>query len=204
MNGFQRNAGTAGVAAGVLLIVIFGLFFTLGLQPAEFGDPAKALSVTRDKGTQVAGIAIVGSITSALGIILAAGLAARLREAAPTRAAAQFYYAVIGLTALALDGTIRWLGVTVLARMVDQAAAGAAYVSLNAVGVGIAGFGNAFTGVSLILVGWAITSTRTLSPILGWVGIVAGVVTAASGVVPPGPSFPALLRPDDCLAALGR
>ncbi|MGH7753317.1 MAG: DUF4386 family protein, partial [Gemmatimonadales bacterium] len=189
MDRFQRNAGTAGLAAGVLLIVLMGLFFTLGLRPEEFGDPTKALQITRDKGTQVAGIAVVGGITTALGILLAAGLAARLRDLAPTRAAAQFYYAVVGLSALALDGTIRWIGATVLATMSDQAAAGPAYVALNAVGAGISGFGNAFTGASLIVVGWAILSTRALPTVLGWVGVLAGVVTAATAVVPPGPLF---------------
>ncbi len=189
MDHFQRNAGTAGLAAGVLLIVLMGLIFTLGLRPEEFGDPAKALALSRDKGTQVAAIAIVGAATSALGILLAAGLAARLRDRAPTRATAQLYYAVIGLTALTLDANIRWLGGAVLTGMSDQTVAASAYVALNAVGMGIAGLGNGFTGASLLLVGWAILSTRALPTVLGWVGVLAGVVTAATTVLPPGPLF---------------
>jgi hypothetical protein len=187
MNGFQRNAGTAGLAAGVLLIILFGLFFSLGREAmAVFSDPAKALPLIKEKSGVLGAIGILGPLTSALGILLAAGLAARLRDRAPTRATAQLYFAVIGLSALALDGVIRWMGGTQLAsRTADQVAAGHAYIALNAVGIGIAGFGSLFVGVSLILVGWAITATRALSGTLGWVGMAAGVVTAAGGLVPP-------------------
>lgn len=186
MDRLQRNGGTAGLVGGVLLIILFGLFFALGLDPAAFSDPTKALPLVREKGGILAAIGILGPITSALGILLAAGLAARLRDGAPTRAAAQLYFAIIGLAAFALDGMIRWMGGIQLAnRTADAVAASHAYVALNAIALGVVGLGNLFVGASLVVVGWAITSTRALSTALGWVGIVAGVITAASGLVPP-------------------
>lgn len=187
MDRLQRNGGTAGLVAGMLLGLLVLLVFSLGLDFDEFGDPAKVLPVIGQKPGVVAAIGVIGAVASALGILLAAGLAARLRDAAPTRATAQLYFAVIGLSALALDGVIRWLGGSQLAAAAaaDQVAASHAYVGLNAIAIGIAGFGNAFTGASLVIVGWAITATRVLSSALGWVGIVAGVVTLLSVFVPP-------------------
>ncbi len=187
MDRLQRNGGTAGLVGGVLLIILLGLFFSLGRDAVTaFSDPTTALPLIKEKGGVLGAIGIIGPLTSALGILLAAGLAARLRDRAPTRAAAQFYFAVIGLSALALEGVIRWMGGTQLAsRTADQVAAGHAYVALNAVGIGVAGFGNLFTGAALVVAGWAITATRALPSILGWVGIAAGVVTAASALVSP-------------------
>jgi hypothetical protein len=184
MDRFQRNAGTAGLVGGVVLIVLFAFFFTLGVPPADLGKPDALLAATKAKSGQIAAIGILSAVTSALGIIFAAGLASRLRDRAPTRATAQLYFAVVGLAAFSLDGMIRWIGGTKLAQAADAVAATNAYAAIDAVGVGLTGFGNGFVGVSLLLVGWAIIGTGALSAALGWVAVIAGIVTLISTPLP--------------------
>jgi len=184
MDRFQRNAGTAGLVGGVVLIVLFAFLFTLGVPTADLGKPDALLAATKAKSGQIAAIGILGAVTSALGILFAAGLAGRLRDKAPTRATAQMYFAVVGLAAFALDGVIRWIGGTKLAQASDAVAASHAYAAIDAVGVGLTGFGNGFVGVALLLVGWAILSTGALSATVGWVGVVAGIVTLIATLLP--------------------
>ncbi len=177
MDRLQQNGGTAGLVGGILLIVLGGLLFSVGLPPDQMGDPAKAIPVFGQKGGVITLIWILGAITTGLGILFAAGLAQRLRDRAPTRAAAQLYFVVIGLAALTLDGMVRGIGGRQLAATADTVAAGHAWVALNAVGLGISSLGNAFLGASLLLAGWAVATTGALPAAIGWVGVVGGVVT---------------------------
>lgn len=129
------------------------------------------------KRAQLGLIGAVGAAASALGILFALGLAYRLREKAPTRALTQLYLAVVGLASFSIDGFMRTMGGVYLAGLQDQVAAGHAYAALNGVGLGLNGVGNAFTGVSLLLVAWAIIGTGAMRSALGWVAAVTGVVT---------------------------
>ncbi len=185
----QRNAGTAGIVAGVLLILLFILIISIGLRPEDFGDPARVLSITGQKGGQFAAIGVVAAAASAFAVVFALGLAYRLREAAPTRALVQLYFAVIGLAAFAIDSLVRWLGGSSLVALAakDQVAANHAFAALNGVGLGLQGTGNAFTGVSLLIAAWAIISTAAMRPLLGWVAVIAGVLAVLTVFLPTQP-----------------
>lgn len=175
MDRLQQNGGTAGLASGVLLIIGFALFYAIG--PDAFADPAKALPILAQKRGLVTLTTVVFFAVVALSILFAAGLMNRLREKAPTRAVAQLYFAVIGLSALILDGIIRWVGSGMLSAASDQVAAAHAWLGLTTVATGVTAFGNAFTGLSLLLAGWAVATTGVLPSLLGWVGLAAGIFT---------------------------
>ena len=179
MDRLQRNGGTAGIVAAFLLAVGFILFMTSGLDPDALGDPAKALPfIGQQSGRWVA--ANLGFLLgSAVSLLFVAGLVARLREKAPTRAATVLYLAVIGLAGYALSSMLYWHGGTRLAAEVarDQVAANHAWVAVYTVGRGLEALGNGFVGAASAIAGWAIVETAALPSGVGWLGIVAGVIT---------------------------
>jgi len=181
MDRVQQNGGTAGLVAGVLLVIGFALYYSLG---PDLMDPVKSLQVFVQKPGLATLTTIVFFATVALAILFSAGLMNRLREPAPTRAVAQLYFAIIGLSALILDGIIRWVGSGTLSAASDQVAAGHAWLALTTVASGVTAFGNAFTGASLLLAGWAVATTGALPAFLGWVAIIAGVFTWAAVFAP--------------------
>jgi len=186
MDRVQQNGGTAGIVAGVLLVIGFALFASLG-QDAFASTPA-ALRVLTERRGLVTLITIIFFATIALAILFSAGLMGRLRDKAPTRAVAQFYFAVIGLSALILDGIIRWVGSGALSAAADQVAAGHAWLALATVASGVTAFGNAFTGASLLLAGWAVATTGVLPSLAGWVAVIAGIFTWAAIFAPTNPA----------------
>lgn len=189
MDKVQQNAGTAGIVAAVVLVLLFILFFTSGLDPETTADPAKALPLIAKMGSRWAVIGVAGVFGSALPMLFAVGLFRRLRDRAPTRASASLFLAVVGLTGFALGSLISWLGGAQLVATKDQVAANYAWVALNAVRMGTDGLGSAFAGASLIIGGWAIIATRALPTAVGWLGVVAGVVTVLLVLAPASPAL---------------
>jgi hypothetical protein len=184
----QQTAGTLGVLAGIILAILFILFMSAGITMETFADPAKALpQLTADAG-RFRAIGALSVITVALATLFVVGLAARLRDKTPTRAAGVLYFGVLGLVGHGLGGMVFWAGLPmIIARAAtDQASAGQAWVTINALTTALDGFGNAFVGLSILLAGWAITSSAALSSALGWYGVVAGALvvlaTCFSGV----------------------
>lgn len=161
------------MGAGVLLVIGFVLFYALG--PDAFGDP---VILVQKRGLVTLTTAVFFA-SVALSILFAAGLMQRLREKAPTRAAAQLHFAVIGFSALILDGILRWVGSAALSAAPDQVAAGHAWLAVSTVSSGVTAFGNAFMGLSLLLAGWAVAATGALPAAIGWVGLAAGIFTWA-------------------------
>jgi hypothetical protein len=145
-----------------------------------FADPATALPYVAQEAGRMRAIAVCAMITVALAVLFVAGLAAKLRDQAPTRATGVLYFGILGVAGHGLGALVFWAGVpTLTARAaMDQVAASHAWVAINALTTALDGFGNLFVGLSTLLAGWAITSGAGLSPILGWYGVVAGVVTA--------------------------
>ncbi len=177
MNRVQANAGAAGFASAVLLTVLFLFFATSGLTVQDFMDPAKALPALTQKSSTFAGIGVVGPLATAFGLIFFAGLFYRLRDKAPTRAAAVLIFAVVGLTAHALGAVAVWKGGEVIAAVKDQVAATHAWSALVAVDSAFDSVGNGFTGAAVALAGWAAVRTGALSGASGWLGVIAGVLS---------------------------
>lgn len=179
MNRLQRNAGSAGIVSAVMLALLFVLFFNSGLDFQSINDPGKALpAFTQSQGRWII-TGVTGVLGSAFAILFIAGLYFKLRDGAPTRATTVLLLAVLGSTGFALNSLLIWLGGLHLAARAaaDQVAATHAYVAVAAVSLGLTGLGNAFVGAALVIAGWAISTTKTLSIGLAWLGIVAGIST---------------------------
>ncbi len=182
MDRTQRNGGTAGLVTAVLLALLFVLILSIGLDPQAAGDPTKALPVISQKSTLWALTGMVGALAAAVATVFATGFFRRLRERAPTRAYASLILAVVGLGGHALAALVQWQGGAQLADYAtkDQVAASHAWVALNAAIGGINAFASVFTGGSLLVAGWAIIDTGSLTRTVGWVGVIAGVLSVWS------------------------
>lgn len=186
MNRLQRNGGTAGVSAALLLIVGFGLFMSSGLDPAAASDPTRALPLIAGLGGRWSLMGLAFAVSVGLSMVFSAGLSHRLRDKAPTRAATLLYFAIVGLAMHALDSFILWQGATHLAAYMvkDQTAAAAAWVGMDALTRALRGTANGFLGVAETIGGWAIIETAALSAAVGWLGIAAGIVTLLAVFAP--------------------
>jgi len=178
MDRVQRNGGTAGIVAGVLLIVLFFLFMSLQITNAQFADPGFMVPLLSKNPGTFMGVGIVGALVAGFAVVFSIGLVYRLREKAPTRALASLYLAVLGLGAHAADSMVDWIGTRMvgLHAAKDAVAAGHAYVAVSAVALSLNAMANAFTGAALLVAAWAIIATGALRPLLGWVAVVAGVL----------------------------
>jgi hypothetical protein len=178
MDRVQQNGGTAGFITAICLALLFILFASSGLDMQSAMDPAKALPVLGQKAFQFASIGVVGLLASGFGLVFTIGLFARLRDKAPTRAAAMLGLAFVGLTTHAVGAAILWQGGALLAALAatDQTAASHSWIALGAVNEGLNATGNAFTGASVLVAGWAIAATSAMSTALGWLAIVTGIV----------------------------
>jgi hypothetical protein len=178
MDRVQHNGGTAGIITAVCLALLFVLFVSSGLDPQTAQDPAKAIPLLTQKAGVFAAIGVLGALAGGFGLVFTIGLFARLRDRAPTRAAALLGLAFVGLTAHVIGSSLLWQGgqflVTVAAK--DQVGASHAWIAVSAVAQGLNGLGNAFTGASILVAGWAIVETGAMNTTLGWIAVLGGVV----------------------------
>ncbi|MDR7419538.1 MAG: DUF4386 family protein [Armatimonadota bacterium] len=183
-----QTAGLLGILAGTSLVILLLLFMTAGVTMDAFADPATALPRLAQDAGRFRLIAALTTITVALALLFITGLAARLRDKAPTRATGVLYFGVLGLVGHGLGGMIFWAGVPALTARasVDQVAAAHAWVAINALTAALDGFGNLFVGLSILLAGWAVTTGAGagMSPALGWYGVAAGALTALAVCAP--------------------
>ena len=175
-----RAAGVAGVLAGIGLAFEFALFVGSGWTPTTFSHPATALAFLQTGGTVLRAAAFVGTLNLALAVVWAAGLAARLARGAPTGAAAALYLGLVGMTAHALVPVGLWLAVPAFLDLAahDASAAAGGWSGFAALLASAGGVGYLFVGFALIAAGWALLVTRTGAPLLGWIGLVAGIGSA--------------------------
>jgi hypothetical protein len=178
MDRVQRNGGTAGIITAICLALLFVLFISSGLDPQTAQDPAKAIPLLTQKASVFAAIGVLGTLAAGFGLVFTIGLFARLRDGAPTRAAAVLGLAFVGLTGHAVGSVLLWQGgqflVTVSTK--DQVGANHAWIAASAVAQGLNGAGNAFTGASILVAGGAVVATGAMNVGLGWMGGLAGVV----------------------------
>src|SRR3989304_5667030 len=161
MERVQRNGGTAGIVAGVLLIVLFFLFMSLRISNAQVADPGFMVPLLSKNPGTFMGVGIFGALVAGFAVVFSIGLVYRLREKAPTRALASLYLAVLGLGAHAADSMVSWIGgrAVGLAAAKDAVAAGHAYVAVSAVAQSLNAMANVFTGAALLVAAWAIIAT---------------------------------------------
>jgi MFS family permease len=179
MDPTQRNGGTAGLVSAALLVLLFILFPATGLDPQTMADPEKALPLLGQKRALFAGLGIIGTLAAAVATVFLIGLFGRLRDRAPTRASTLLYLGLLGLGGHALGAMMLWQGGVGLAdhAAMDQVGASHAWVALTSTISGIRAFGDAFTGGSLLIAGWAVTETGSLNRTVGWVAVIAGVLS---------------------------
>lgn len=176
-----RYAGLAGIAAGIALIGEFTLFMLSGFTPDTFADPEAALTFLHERGGFLRAAVLVGAAGAAFTTIFVVGLAARLNEASPTRAAGTLYFGIVGGGGHALVALTFWLGIPLVVELSDRdpGLAAAAVGSLTLLTGGAEAFGNLFLALSMAAAGWAILSSRALPAWSGWVGLAAAAFTMA-------------------------
>jgi hypothetical protein len=179
MDRVQRNGGTAGIVGAVILVLAFLAFMSTGLDPEAASDPSKAVAVITQRPSQFAAAGILFAIGTLVTLVFTVGLNSRLREPAPTRAAAFLYLAIVGIAGYVLDSILLWQGMPVIAASAakDQVAAGQTWLALNAVHLTFDAVGGTSVGAAQVVAGWAILQTRAMGTALGWLSIVTGVVT---------------------------
>jgi hypothetical protein len=178
MERVQQNGGTAGIITAICLALLFILFASSGLDMQTAQDPAKALPVLGQKAGVFAMIGVLGLLAAGFGLVFTVGVFDRLREKAPTRAAANLGFAFVGLTNHAVGSALLWQGGAMLVALSakDQTAAAHAWVALGVVNQALMATADAFTGSAILVAGWAIVATGAMSTTLGWVAIIAGIV----------------------------
>ncbi len=186
MDRVQQNAGTAGFVTAALLAALFLLILSTGMTPQTASDPDKAIPLLRQKASVFGAIGVLGALAAGFGLIFSIGLFSRLRDRAPTRAAATLGFALVGLTGHALGALILWRGgaLIVAVSAKDQVAANHAWIAASAVAQGLDGLGEAFTGASNLVAGWAIVATGAMSSSLGWVAVVTGAASLLQLLTP--------------------
>lgn len=179
MDSLQRNGGTAGILSAAFLALLFVIFLSTGLTSEAIADPAKILPYIAQNTGRWKAAGLAGVLGVGFAIVFTAALYSRLRDRAPTRATAMLYLVLIGLGAFGISSLLTWSGAPRIADMAarDQVAANHAYLAYFAVTEGLDAAGNGFTGAGTILAGWAILGTAALSPVLGWLAVVTGVVS---------------------------
>lgn len=179
MDRLQRNAGTAGFVAALLLLVEFILSFVIPGTGTTFTDPARTLSFVAQNRWLWRLNGVVGVLTAGFAVLFALGIWSRLREPAPTRGTVSLYLATIGLGGYALADFILWKGGAAVASFTsrDPVAAAHAWLALHYAARGATDVGNAFVGAAEILAGWAIAETGALSRSIGRMGVLVGVLT---------------------------
>ncbi|MGH2405593.1 MAG: hypothetical protein ACRDGN_14205 [bacterium] len=185
MDQVERNGGTAGLILGVLLALLFIMFLALGMD-AMSEDPATSLVATARKWPMYAAVSLVGVLATGFAVPFVVGIAARLRDPAPTRARALLYLTLIGLAAYGLGSIVMWIGgnKVVLYAAKDQTGAVTMWLALRAVTDSLSFAGSAFTGAGAAVAGWAIVTTRAMGMGVGWVGIGAGFLSMLSLLAP--------------------
>jgi hypothetical protein len=185
MDRVERHGGLAGIVTGLLLALLFVMFFQLGMDVMS-PDPAQALQAVAAKWGLFAAAALVGLLAAGTAVPFTVAVAARLRDAAPTRARTLLYLVLIGLAAYGIDSVMMLLGARAIVEYAakDQAAAATAWLAAHSVGSSLSATGGAFVGAGTILAGWATLETRLLPVGAGWVGIIAGILSVLTLFAP--------------------
>jgi hypothetical protein len=182
---YLRSAGAAGMIAGLLLILETACFLLSGWSPQRFADPVQAMSLIRSGGDMLRAASAFGFAGLIATVLLIGGVAARLREAAPTAAAGQLHLGLVGVAGHSLVPLTLWIGVPAFGGLLatnpglaENGWAGFAQVSNGAHGVG-----SLFLGVSMVMAGAGLRRLPGWAAWVGWCGVAAGLATVAGLLV---------------------
>jgi hypothetical protein len=179
MNPLARNGGTAGYVAAALLAFVVMFSFFIPKIGATFGNPLETLTFIGANLWLWRGTSMLGILAAAFGVLFTVGLWSRLRERAPSRAAAALALELIGLAGYALSSLIMWKGGIAMASYAakDPAAAATAWLALRYAARAATDLGHAFVGAALIIAGWAMVATGAMRRTVGYVAVLTGVFT---------------------------
>src|SRR6266571_5641518 len=157
-----RAAGIAGILAGVALAGEFVFFGLSSFNQSTFNDPSTALPFLRDHGVYVRVAVLFGATGIVLTLVFLAGLAAVLREKAPTLSVGTLLFGIVGNVGDGLVALSFWIGIPLFVTLAgrDQSAAQNGWGAFTALTGGYQGFGNLFLGLSLVAAGWAIVTRQ--------------------------------------------
>jgi hypothetical protein len=112
-------------------------------------------------------------------MIYVAGLAALLSAKTPTRAVATLYFGILGSVGHGLVALTFYVGLPMLLALAahDPAVAANGWNAFTIVTSGFQALGNMLLGLMLLVAGWAIISRKALWAGVGWVGVLAGIVS---------------------------
>ncbi len=190
MISLQRTAGAVALlqAAAFLATGVFGVAVlpTLGISGSEaFRDPARVLPVGNSPLLWLSHLPnVVFSLTL---VMLALAFADRLHGQTPMLTRLSVAAAVIASAAFLVLGIVRMVGIPELARLSaeGQAAAGPAYLALNIVTHGFQIAGIFAWGWWALLASWAALRSAELPRLLGYLGLLWGVIGILAFAVAP-------------------
>lgn len=176
MKSFYKYAGWAGILTAIALFLEFSLFMAGGFSADKLADPAEAVALITDKESLLRIAAFVGFAGAFVRVLFAAGLAKKLRDEAPTRAASVLYFGILGSAGHGLVALSFYLGFPVITELASSEAV-SSWGAFNAITSGFQGLGNILLGLTFVAAGSAIIAKRMLPKGLGWVGLIAGLAT---------------------------
>jgi hypothetical protein len=184
MKPLYKYAGIAGIITGLALLVEFALFMASGVTPDKLANPAEAIALIQQKEVLLRVATFFGFAGSITSLIYIAGLAAKLREQTPTRAAAVLYFGILGGLGHMLVALSFYLGFPALTNLAadNLSAAVNSWGAFLALTNGFQGVGNILLGLTFLAAGSAILARGAFAKRLGWIGLIAGI-TAVSGVI---------------------
>lgn len=184
MNPRMRSAGTAGIIGGISLAILVFIFFTSGATPEIFRDPAKALPFLSQNLGRWRALTLFSAVALIAATLFVTGLAAKLHDRTPTRATGVLYFGLFGIVGHALGTALFGFAVPAVTAATDQVAAAHAWTAVYAIDLATDAVGSFFIGVSVLLAGWVITSTRVMSSALGWYAVLTGAVSILAVLAP--------------------
>ncbi|MFN2384130.1 MAG: hypothetical protein ABR559_07700 [Gemmatimonadota bacterium] len=174
-----RQAGSAGILAGVALLAEFGLFMASGFTPQVAGDAAAASRFMAGDGGGLIRLAVLfGAVGVALQMSFFAGLGAVLQPATPTRAVVTDRFGTIGAAFHGLVALGFWLTIPMIAQLAPSSPADAAsaWRTFSVASAAADGLASHLVGLALLAAGWAMLSTG-IARAAGWLAAIAGAAT---------------------------
>ncbi|MBI3745809.1 MAG: hypothetical protein HY264_04675 [Chloroflexi bacterium] len=185
----QRALGTAfavvGLGIGALVPIFLVAYPAAGLGQADAGNPAAILPVIAAKPALFAGPGILEIITHAVGAIAILGLWARFASGSFLMTAATLG----GLAWMMLDIADNAISFHVAPLIAASYGAGdstaaAAFVQLQSVVDAVRFAGHFAGGLWMIGVSVFAVQTRRLSRVIGWLGVIVGIIFAGNLFLP--------------------
>lgn len=180
-----KYAGRAAIATGIALLLEFSFFMISGFSPDKLANPSAAIALLQDKETVLRIATFFGFSGALMRILYMTGLAARLKEATPNRAAAVLYFGILGTIGHGLVALCFYLGFPTLTELASHSMSAAinSWGAFQAITNGFLGLGNLLLGLTLLIAGSAIVAKGQFPKALGVLGLIGGSAAIVSVVI---------------------